>query len=272
MECRFPEATLIGEDRELSWIFVGDVANSEFAPRKIIRRKRSVINRFRLEVVDSSGEVYDHTQGKMLPTAEKAVQTLSEAQGLIYLFDPITDHLDRKSAGSITNTLTQLGSLMKDQMIGKYLPQHLAVCITKFDDPRIVQQARRQNLVGEEDGMYRVTGNNAERFFKMLCNGQFWQGSEEDHERTNPGAKFIHDQVLAHFDPERTRYYAISSVGLLRGRDGRVDKDDFSNVKKAELDNGEEESVIRGPIEPINILEPLISLQQRILGNRRADV
>ena len=147
------------------------------------------------------------------------------------------------------------------RLIGRYLPHYVSVCITKFDDPMIFQQARRMNLVGEgADGQFRVPDNNAQRFFEMYCSGEFWHGNENEDQGKYSSSRFVYDSLRTFFAPERTRYFVISSVGLRRGRDGRVDTDDFFNVKFDE----DFSPMIRGPIEPVNVMEPLVNLALQI--------
>jgi len=80
--------------------------------------------------------------------------------------------------------------------------------------------------------------------------------------------------LQSYFAPDHIRYFVSSSIGLRRWSSenvgvsagvAKVNPEDFANFREDR--NGE--LVIRGPIDPINVLEPLISLQQRIAGNVR---
>ncbi len=55
---RFPEPTPIGAMREISWNLVGDIAQTKFAPRRKLWVRGSVECRFRLNLVDVSGESF----------------------------------------------------------------------------------------------------------------------------------------------------------------------------------------------------------------------
>jgi hypothetical protein len=232
---------------------------------------------FRLELVDVSGEAFHHQpEAREVPAVlkDEVVENLVNAEGVIYLFDPMTDRDERNSAEYMGRVLVALATRLKNKSKDHYLPQQLSVCITKFDHPDVFQQARRRKLVDEgPDGMLRVLDHNAEHFFDLLCSGRFWDNDDRPH----IGAQFVRNQLRAHFHPQRTRYFVVSSIGLRRrpvadGGGGylarEVNPDDFMNFRLDE--NGY--VVIRDSIEPINVLEPLVSLQQRVSGNRRRNV
>jgi len=273
---RFPEATEIGSIQELSVIFKGDIAGSKFAPRKRPWRRGSTNCSFRLNLVDFSGEAFGYhpqKQAILERAANAALDNLASAQGLIYLFDPLSERDQRDSATYVERTLVELSRrmAMAGRLSGMYLPQQISVCITKFDHPEIFQQARRMNLIDEaSDGTLRVLDCNAQRFFDMYCSGRFWGGDE----RSYAGAQFVRDSLQCYFAPDRIRYFVSSSIGLRRWSSenvgvsagvARVNPEDFANFGV----DGSGDFVIRGPIDPINVLEPLISLQQRIAGNDR---
>jgi hypothetical protein len=69
--------------------------------------------------------------------------------------------------------------------------------------------------------------------------------------------------VKNRFAPDRMAYFATSAIGFRPGPDGTVNLDDCSNV---ELDG---EPKIIGELRPMNVLEPLIWLEDRIRSSRR---
>ena len=121
--------------------------------------------------------------------------------------------------------------------------------------------------------MPRVLDEHAEAFFDALCEGDFW-GSQE--EGSSASAAYVRDMLKNYFHPRRIKYFVTSSVGYWRpagwdrdpaSRPGfKFDPEDFHNLR-TDQDGNER---IRGVIHPINVLEPLISLQQR-LAMRRSD-
>lgn len=150
-----------------------------------------------------------------------------------------------------------------------YLPHRIAVCITKFDHPDVFERARQAGLVTfRRDGRPQVTGKNAEILFGMICDGSFWN----DPDREASSARFVRDELRRRFHPDRIQYFVTSSIGFRqrpvhdpakrRWAASSFDPEDYVNFH--ELAAGEIR--IRGPITPVNVLEPLLSLQPRISG------
>lgn len=74
-------------------------------------------------------------------------------------------------------------------------------------------------------------------------------------------AETVRDAILANFLPERTRYYAVSSVGFAVGRDGEGwDRDDPANTSRA--DDGQH--VLRHRPRAVNVLEAVIDLERAL--------
>jgi hypothetical protein len=272
-EQAFPEATSLGNVTRLAWRFVGDLSGSRYMRRGLLRRRPPAESHFDLDLIDVSGEAFGHDPAarNVSPAiVNEALDHLDRAQGLIYLFDPIIERDKRIAAGYMNRTLIRLSRRVKDEgrLIGPYLPHYIAVCITKFDHKDVFRQAREAGLVDYgPDGMPRVLDQQAEKLFDVICEGGFWPG-----QRTNPhgGALFVRDQLRKYFRPDRIRYYAISSIGYKKppawdpqaSRPGfRFDPKNFSNI--IEQDGKKK---ILGPIEPINVLEPLVDLHMQITG------
>ncbi len=269
---KFPDRTGPDEAIPLKWLFVGDLTGSQYEKKRLGRRRRPgrSESRFLLDLVDVSGEAYGYDPGNanISPATQRALSHLAEADGIIYLFDPMGEREDRSAAKYVNSTLRRLSRLMRDQLVGNRLPQQISVCVTKFDHAELFFQARRLGLVNYGgDGMPRVLDEHAEQFFDSLCKGDFW--SDDDME-SHASAAFVRDQLHSYFHPDRIKYYVISSIGYWRppgwnpmtsARPGfQFNPDDFANIFVDE--DGERK--IRGIIHPINVLEPLISLQQRI--------
>jgi hypothetical protein len=264
---RFPEATILGATVPLEWLFVGDIAGSKFDRRRL-RRRGTVESRFVLDLIDVTGGAFSDDPAKAgvsEDVAVAAVDQLTTARGLIYLFDPIGEKDNRNSSAYMNRTIAELLRRFADgRRAGLHLPHHVSVCISKFDHPLIFQQARRMGLVNYgKDGMPRVLDQHAEQFFDALCSGDFWP---ERDERAQASAQFVRNQLRTVFDPRKIRYFVTSSIGFSRppGWDpagSRFDPADFANFHvKGGLPS------IKGPIHPINVLEPLINLQQQLSG------
>lgn len=268
---RFPESTLLSNRAKLEWLFVGDLAGSRFDRRKWRRRRRpeEIESRFVLDLIDVQGGVYrrDPGQETLSEVASAAFDHLAAAQGIIFLFDPIGERDKRNSAAYVRGTVNELllRATRNGGRPGRYLPHQVSVCITKFDHPEMFHQARLMNLVTYgDDGMPRVRDEDAELFFEELCTGKFWS---ERYEHGQESAEFVRDKIRNVFHPDRIRYFVTSSIGFRMEPPGKgKDKDrawfnldDFANVHEKDG-----KASIRGRVRPINTLEPLISLQQRI--------
>jgi len=261
---RFPAAT-VGATKPLEWLFVGDIARSKFDRRRLLRRGR-LESRFVLDLIDVTGGAFsdDPEKNNVAPeVAAAAVDQLTKARGLIYMFDPIGEKENRDSSSYMNRTVAELLRRFADgRRAGLHLPHHVSVCVSKFDHPAIFQQARRMGLVNYGgDGMPRVLDRHAEQFFDALCSGDFW--SERD-EQAQASAQFVRNQLRTVFDPCKIRYFVTSSIGFSRppGWDPsvtRFDPRDFANFHMRSGQPG-----IKGPIHPVNVLEPLISLQQQL--------
>lgn len=269
-ERKFPEGTPIGASIPLQWLFVGDLAGSRFAPRhrRFARRMAGLESRFVLDLIDVSGRAFAYQPEKesVSPNVvSDAIDHLAEAQGLIYLFDPISEKSNRDSSTYVNRTITELSQrFVNTGRVGRYLPHYISVCVTKFDHPEVFQQARRRGWVNwGPDGMPRVSDEHAEKFFAALCAGQFWGQRDE---RGDGSAQFIREQLKTSFHPGRIRYFVTSSIGFWRppgwnAAASSFNPEDFANYH---VKNGV--ASIKGPIQPINVLEPLISLQQQLAG------
>jgi GTPase SAR1 family protein len=259
----FPNPTLPGEEIPLSWMFVGDVTDSRFVRRRrrLLHRGR-VENRFTLDLVDVSGKAFAHDPGQLqVPSrvANLALDRLTGARGIIYLFDPIGERDNRNSYSFVNRAITELKHrATAGRQAPLYLNQKVSICVTKFDDPAVFQEARRNGFVNYgPDGMPHVLDRHAEDFFELLCTDNFWRTRYEQSARS---ADFIRRELRQVFSPGNIKYFVTSSIGFYVKPGSRFDPDDFSNVAQATGNMPR----IRGSINPINVLEPLISVQQRI--------
>jgi hypothetical protein len=234
---QFPDATQAVET--LRWSFHGQM------PGRFVRKPVEFV----LSVQDVSGEVF--RQGAVL---ERVVGHLARSRGLIYLFDPIT--LNHANIDFFDQTLQMLsaavgagGGLHKGR-----LPQHLSVCVTKFDDPSFFRRAVREGWVTQDSTdqrLPRVPDDRAEAFFDWVCRVLRRQG-----------ASLIRDLIRANFHDSRVKYFATSSIGFRLNQREIFDFRDFRNVDVA----ADRNKRIRDMVRPINVLEPLISLERATRG------
>lgn len=244
VERGFPGAT-VGV-QAMTWSFQGE------EPRKIggIRQVGFV-----LDIQDVSGESFrpEHPQHAAI------VNQLANAQGLIYLFDPLLDgERATQSLQFFHATLNALNSRVRQQggMLRNRLPHHLAVCVAKFDDPELFRPSVEAGWV-TQDGvgarLPRVPEQHSADYFAWLCDT--FRGST---------ARLLRDALNASFHPDRVSYHAVSAVGFRLNEAGIFDYRSYANV---ELVDGQPR--ISTTPQPLNVLEPLIELERRVSAGRR---
>ena len=246
---QFPDATAIGSTSELWWHFIGDLAGSRYARRRWgMFGRPALTSEFDLELIDVSGEAFGYRPTDAhVPESlvQRTLAHLAESDGLIFLFDPITERNTPSVATYVERVLNNLSRRIYNEgrMRDGYLPHHVAICVTKTDNEELVGQARKAGLVNTgPDGIDRVLNGQAEGLFNAICDGGFWEYDDRRH----GGAAFVRNQLRTYFHPKRTRYYAISAIGHqnLAMRNGVL--------------------TINGPIRPFNVLEPLVELHMQL--------
>ena len=246
-ERRFPQATQTVE--RLNWSFTGETASSS----RWRRRKRQV--QFQLEVQDVPGEFFLHGR----TSAPQVLDHLARSNGLVYLFDPLLDAEEGlMSINYLYTTLSQLGERIRDEgrLEQNRLPHHVAVCVTKFDHPDIFRPAVEAGWVQQDDThaqIPRVPTDLGEQYFNWICD-DFRSGT----------ARLVRDALRTFFRHDRTSYYASSAIGFRLDAQNVFDFRSYANVETVEGF-----SRICSSPSPINVLEPLIDLEQRIRTQRR---
>lgn len=171
-------------------------------------------------------------------------QYLADCSGLILLFDPDLEKTKRSNFEYLQQATDFLSQMMqaRGKLIDERIPQYLAVCLTKFDDPVIFQHLREADLIQFDPGDPRGTPSvrDAQQAFRSMADPL-----------TAP-------TIERYFHKKRTRYFVTSSVGFYTDDAGKVNLDDCSNV----IDTPEGKR-IRGPIVPVNVLAPLIWIEKR---------
>lgn len=247
----FPDATVDVE--EYHWSLVGRVPSRERQWYGSRRRRSDVV--IPLTVVDAAGEVASASKSTRRAVTQRFVTSLANSTGIVFFYDPIREHKFGDAFEHTFGVLAELDSRMKPH--GR-LPHHVAVCITKFDEPRMLDAANRMGIVDFDiDPPYfpRVMESDAREFFRRVC--------VVSKTRT---ARRVLPILEETFEPARIRYFVTSSIGFYVDQSTGVfnPRDYQQHIPGAtELDRGR----VRGDVRPINVTEPIIWL-----GNQLARV
>lgn len=198
---------------------------------------------FLLTMLDVGGGTYEDLNEDL--EARRSTDHLAASAGLVYLFDPIREASEGKSFAYLNGTLARLTrkALKDGRLEGPYLPQHISVCLTKFDDPEVFERARRGGWTDEGPHGTPVVPD-PEGFFDWLA--------KDLHGGT---MQQVGEALRASFHPSRIRFFATSSIGFGTSPAGGVDLGRFGNV-----DESDGTQQIIGPVRPHNVMEPVISL------------
>lgn len=213
--------------------------------------------RIGLKLADPTGELARWDQAG-LPDRRELVGHLARSRGIIFMFDPIRE-FERGDAYETTNgLLLELAGAVarKDPGFDGRLPHHVAVCVTKFDEPRVFATAETMHTLlwdpYDEHGFPRVHDSDARSLLSTLC--KVSRGGNGD---------MVLTLLEQHFRADRIKFFVTSAVGFhVNPRTGRFDINDTQNVVKP--DRGMSPSRIRGPIHPINIVEPVLWLSEQV--------
>jgi hypothetical protein len=145
---------------------------------------------------------------------------------------------------------------------GERLGHYVAVCVTKFDAPAVFTFAMDNDYrfhITKDPYMFpRVSDSDAQRFLQSLCRGY----SKSDIE-------LVTSALGRYFYPERIRYFITSAVGFYVDEEGQFSEDDYQNVVPVnDKGNAEKTYKIRGPVHPINVVEPLQWLGESVAARR----
>jgi hypothetical protein len=251
----FPEATQRYE--ELHWVLGKRVAH---VTRRLFRKPVTTYQPLSigLDLVDSSGEFMGASSYGGAVRGE-VVDRLKQSRGIVYVFDPDREFQVGDAFEHTYSLCVQLRRLLAGapDFDGK-LPHYVAVCVTKFDELPVLETARELGLLTIDDddpyGFPRVPEDDARQLFERLCEVSA-TGSGEMVLRT----------LENFFRPERIRFFVTSAVGFhVSERTGRFDLDDPQNLLPDA--NGAHQTRVRGPVRPINVVEPVLWLSEQVAG------
>jgi hypothetical protein len=226
--------------------------------RRLSRQRYLLPAQFNLSVLDAGGEYFDDhnmgREGEYYGYSRELVNELANCDGIILFFDSARERdvgdayqIFQNGAARLEYQLRLSGGLD-----GSRLPHRVAVCISKFDEPDILDAARAGgHLVVHPDDPYlfpRVADEHAEAFFEQLC-----------RKASNRSAALLNHAIRRYFHPKRIRYFAVSSVGFYLNSSMHFNAADCYNLEGDDRDGWR----LRGDIRPINVLEPLLWLADR---------
>jgi hypothetical protein len=280
-ERRFPDATQAL--RPLSWAM--QMPTQREQPRRFGRLSKPVMEtvpvQLNLDLLDAPGGSFASVQGQGGDTPDRSalfdeddedasvpddpdaelIEHLASCDGIVFLFDPIREQQKGDAYQYFQGTLLRIAQRRLGQggPVNARLPQYVAVCITKFDDPTVYRRAKMggyRSFDENDPSLFpRVHDDSAAAFFAELC-------------RVSDlgDADLVSGAIRQYFMPERVRYFITSAIGFyVAPGSSRFQEQDYQNA----VPDSTGEMRIRGAVRPINVVEPLLWLGQRLTDDRR---
>ncbi|MFF4418150.1 hypothetical protein ACFYY8_36960 [Streptosporangium sp. NPDC001559] len=265
---RFPPAT--GALGHYRWFLS---KKPEPQPRRWGRkRKEERAWKIGIDVLDAPGRSYHSKRGRGTDR-EDLLDNLASSRGIVFLFDPIREFEDGDAFAYLHGVLADLAQRMlaTDEFADGMLPHHLAVCVTKFDELRVLKTAQSLSLLSPDPGdphcFPRVGEEDAEELFQALSTVS-----------ASGNANMVLPTLKQFFHPDRIKFFVTSSIGFyLNPMRGTFDPDDFQNLIPEALGGagGARDPhtppgsgyQIRGQAHPINVVEPMLWLGQQLSSN-----
>ncbi|WP_214107534.1 hypothetical protein [Acrocarpospora catenulata] len=263
----FPLATI--DIEKFRWLLVGSSPQQDRRFGGWRGRSRDTrAPKIGLNMIDPPGQVY---AGGAAQHAS-LLQSLEESRGIIYLFDPTQEYIAGDAFDYLHGALLQLASQMlaKENETSGRLPHYLAVCITKFDDLRVLKTATKLNVLTQDPSdpheFPTVEDADAPTLFRELCEISA-RGS----------ARRVLNALERFFHKDRLKFFVTSSIGFyLKPGTAVFDPRDFQNMVRLSPEAGRDQDSekgaqyrIRGQARPINVCEPVIWLAERLLAERQ---
>lgn len=248
----FPEATRAIE--QYAWVLNGRI--TEVTGRRFRKQRRIRPVMMGLDLVDASGEITG-PERITYTVRRDLIEHLAQSRGIVYMFDPIREHDEGDAFDHTFGMIVQLARRLADNPnFDGRLPHYVAVCVTKFDEVRVFETAHKLDLLtvdlDDPYGFPRVHDDDAREFFRTLC-----QVSESGN------AEMVLNALEQYFQPDRIKYFVTSAIGFYVDHRSRVyDPDDPQNLLPDDKAPGKVR--IRGPVHPINVVEPLLWLSSKL--------
>lgn len=249
----FPKASALVIEH-YRWFLVGQTTRR--VGRWFRRKKVPHAIKIGLDLADLGGEGYSPRR----PASRELIENLVNSRGIVFLFDPVREFDDGDAFEYLFGVLSHLSQQMleSEEFVGGKLPHYLAICITKFDEVPVLETAEKLHLLNfdpEDDLEFpRVSSDDAQELFERLCEIS-----------ASGNAELVINTLEQYFQPDRIKYFVTSAIGFhVDPQTGVFDPDDFQNL----LPEATGSSRIRGVVHPINVMEPLLWLGQRLSSER----
>lgn len=207
--------------------------------------------------------VFDYPGGDLLKRDEKDIlwEYLAGCDGLIYLFDPKSNKVGTGNFDCLQRSLDMMRRVFEmrnpEMIVKGRLPQHLAFCITKFDDDEVFRQLRSHDLIAldKSDQSFTPFVKDPLTAFEILAD------------------EYTVETVKSYFRKERIDFFGTTSVGFyVDEQTGMVDIERCSNIKVEQepyVDNNgvtglNEKVTIKSKVNPIGVVEPLLWLHEKL--------
>jgi hypothetical protein len=191
---------------------------------------------------------------------ESFLSDLASCDGLVLLFDPAREWEESDAFSHFHGTLLKIAQrrLRDPARTTDLLPQYVAVCATKFDHNDVYRMAChlgfRSYTTTDRHFFPKVSDRLAETFFVAM--GRVAPRSN---------AELIRDTLRNFFEEDRLQFFVSSAVGFRVDSDtGMFDEGEFENVDE----RSGPKPRIKGPIYPINVIEPLTWLGSKLAAGR----
>lgn len=215
--------------------------------RRIIRMEHTA--RLLIDIEDAAGWIFSADAAESSRRKE-VIDDLLRCDGIIYFHDPLEVWQKGDPYKNFYSVISQLEfRAQKERSFqGGRLPHRVAVCVTKLDEPTVFGAAVAGGHLSTDRrdpfNYPKVPPDRARAFFEESC-------------ARSHGGKGALIALERYFHPDRIRYFATSSLGFYRDHLSPVDEKDCRNIIK---DSEGLYYRIRGAINPINVLEPLLWL------------
>jgi hypothetical protein len=191
---------------------------------------------------------------------EQFLQELAGCDGLVLLFDPTREWETSDAFNHFHGTLLKIAQRrMRDPgRTTDLLPQYVAVCTTKFDHNDVYRKACELG--------FRSFSITDRRFFPKISDDraeQFFIAMGRESERSN--ADLVRSTLRNFFEGDRIQFFVSSAIGFrIDHASGQFDEQEFENID----DRSGPVPRIKGPVYPINVIEPLMWLGEKLAGER----